>query len=89
MEDKRKNNGGHKTAGRKSKSEEQKLAEKLKPFEPFALAALEKAIKDGKDWAIKLYFQYNYGMPNQKIEQKTEHSLNGFDIKEIFQIDKD
>ena len=35
--DKRKNNGGHSTkgkAGRKSKSEEQSLIEKLKPIDP-------------------------------------------------------
>ncbi len=45
MEDKRKNNGGHKTAGRKSKAEEIQLIEKLGPMAPAAY----KALKDGID----------------------------------------
>lgn len=68
--DKRKNNGGNPTnGGRKSKAEEQQLIEKLSPLEPLAFKALTDALKDGKDWAVKLFFQYNYGMPKQIIEQ--------------------
>ncbi len=69
MEDKRKDNGGNKNAGRKSKAEEQQLIEKLTPLEPLAFKALTDALKEGKDWAVKLFFQYNYGMPKQIIEQ--------------------
>lgn len=69
MEDKRKNNGGNVNAGRKSKAEEQKLIEKLSPLEPLAFKALTDALKEGRDWAVKLFFQYNYGMPKQIIEQ--------------------
>ena len=69
MEDKRKDNGGNKNAGRKSKAEEQKLIEKLSPLEPLAFKTLTDALKEGKDWAVKLFFQYNYGMPRQMIEQ--------------------
>jgi len=88
--DKRKNNGGHSTnGGRKSKAEEQSLIEKLTPLEPLAFRALNDALNDGKDWAVKLFFQYNFGMPKQVIDQTNTHNLNNFDIKEMFQIDKD
>lgn len=66
--DKRKNNGGHKTAGRKPKVEEQKLIEKLTPLEPVAFTALERAIKDQQGWAVKMYFEYMYGKPKESIE---------------------
>jgi len=88
--DKRKNNGGHATnGGRKSKADEQSLIEKLTPLEPLAFKALNDALNDGKDWAVKLFFQYNFGMPKQVIDQNNTHNLNNFDIKEMFQIDKD
>ena len=69
MEDKRKNNGGHSNGGRKPKAEEQQLIQKLSPLEPLAFKALTDALKDGKDWAVKLFFQYNFGMPKQVIDQ--------------------
>lgn len=66
--DKRKENGGAREgAGRKSKAEEQNLIEKLTPLEPKAFDALTEAIEEKKDWAIKLYFNYMYGMPNKTI----------------------
>ena len=68
MDKRRENKGtiGNK-GGRKSKAEEQNLIEKLTPLEPKALAALTEAIEEKKDWAIKLYFNYMYGMPNKTI----------------------
>lgn len=88
--DKRKNNGGHSTAGvagRKSKAEEQSLIEKLTPLEPKAFKALEDAINDGKDWAVKLFFQYNFGMPKQVIDQNSNVNINNFDLKEVIKFD--
>ena len=68
--DKRKNNGGHSTnGGRKSKAEEQQLIEKLSPLESTAHAKLKENIELGKDWAIKMFFEYMYGKPKQIIEQ--------------------
>ena len=69
--DKRKDNKGTigNNGGRKSKAEEQQLIEKLSPLEPLAFKALTDALKEGRDWAVKLFFQYNYGMPKQIIEQ--------------------
>lgn len=84
MEDKRRNNGGHSNGGRKSKADEQSLIEKLTPLEPVAFKALTDALNDGKDWAVKLFFQYNFGMPKQVIDQNTTHNLNNFDIKDLY-----
>jgi hypothetical protein len=75
LEDKRKFNGGHKTnGGRKSKAQEQSLIEKLSPLEPIAFVALTEALNEKKDWAVKLFFQYNFGMPKQIIESKNENT---------------
>jgi hypothetical protein len=46
MEDKRKYNGGNKNAGRKPKSEEVALIEKLGALEPSAFMALEKGFSN-------------------------------------------
>lgn len=62
--------GAREGAGRKSKAEEQGLIEKLTPLAPKAFEALESAINEKKDWAIKLFFEYTYGKPKQMIEQK-------------------
>jgi hypothetical protein len=86
--DKRKNNGGHATnGGRKSKAEELQLIEKLSPLEPLAFKALTDAIKDGKDWAVKLFFQYNYGMPKQVVDQNTNLTVDNFSIKDVISFD--
>lgn len=70
--DKRKENRGTigNNGGRKSKAEEQKLIEKLSPLEDTAHAKLKESIDLGKEWAIKLFFDYMYGKPKQMIEQK-------------------
>lgn len=73
-------------AGRKTKAEEQSLIEKLTPLEPKAFKALEDALNDGKDWAVKLFFQYNFGMPKQVIDQNNTHTVNDFDIKEVIKF---
>lgn len=67
--DKRKLNKGTKgnKGGRKSKAEEQQLIEKLSPLEDLAHSKLQEAIEMGKDWAIKMYFEYMYGKPKQAV----------------------
>jgi hypothetical protein len=79
MEDKRKYNGGHSNGGRKSKAEEQNLIAKLSPLEDLAHSKLLEAIEDGKDWAIKMYFEYMYGKP----KQQTDVTSNGHTISDI------
>jgi hypothetical protein len=82
MEDKRKNNGGNKNAGRKPKAEEQQLVEKLSPMDKVALDVLKQNMVDGEKWAIELFFKYRYGMPKQVIDQKTELSFPKIDMNE-------
>jgi len=79
MSDGRKNNKGTKgnKGGRKPKAEEQKLVEKLTPFEPAALRVLGANIQSGEKWAIELFFKYMYGMP----KQQTDVTSNGESIK--------
>lgn len=65
MEDKRKNNGGHKTAGRKSKAEEVKLIEKLSALEPSAFMALEQGLEKGDFKFVQLFYNYYAGKPRE------------------------
>ena len=87
--DKRKENKGTigNNGGRKSKADEQKLIEKLSPLEPLAFKALTDALKEGKDWAVKLFFNYQYGMPKQMVVNENinykEEDLTPEKIKEI------
>ncbi len=75
--DKRKNNGGNKGCGRKSKAEEQKLIENLTPMNKDALRALTEAVKDNEQWAVKLFFEYFYGKPQQRVDVTTnDESIN-------------
>ncbi len=63
--DKRKNNGGHTTAGRKSKAEEVKLIERLTPLEPQAYEALKKGIESGEFKFIQMFYHYYAGKPRE------------------------
>jgi hypothetical protein len=75
--------GARPGAGRKPKSEEQNLIEKLQPFEKEALEALKKAVIEEQGWAIKLYMEYKYGRPKQTLNTNikvVEQPLFDFDI---------
>ena len=66
--DGRKNNGGHSTkgyAGRKPKSEEIKLVERLSPLEDAPLDALKKGVESGELKWIQLYLNYYLGKPRE------------------------
>ena len=65
MGDKRKNNGGNKNAGRKSKSEEVKMIERLTPLEPKAFEALEKGIEEGNFKYVQMFYNYYAGKPKE------------------------
>ena len=67
--DGRSNNGGAREgAGRKPKTEEHELIEKLSPLESKAFKALDNALQEGSNWAVKLWFEYMYGKPKEKVE---------------------
>ena len=65
--DGRKNNGGHKTAGRKSKSEEMELVSMLNKHidKDEAIKKLKLMIDEGDFKAIQLYMNYMYGKPKE------------------------
>jgi len=63
--DKRKNNGGHKTAGRKSKAEEVQMIERLTPLEPKAFEALKKGIDKGDFKYVQMFYHYYAGKPKE------------------------
>ena len=63
--DGRKNNGGHKTAGRKSKADEVELIERLTPLEPKAFDALKKGIENGDFKYVQLFYNYYAGKPRE------------------------
>ena len=79
--------GARPGAGRKPKSEEQNLIEKLQPFEKEALEALKKAVIEEQGWAIKLYMEYKFGKPSQTINNNNNHSFDKeFDISKVFKF---
>lgn len=79
MADGRKNNGGHKTAGRKSKADEIKLIEKLDKYidSEKVFTILEGLIRDSNIKAIQIYMSYRYGKPRETVDMnvKTEQPL--------------
>ena len=69
--------GKREGAGRKPKAEEQKLIEKLTPLNDLALESLKKGLEKKEQWAVKLYFEYFYGRPQQRVDVTTnEESIN-------------
>ncbi len=88
MDGRKNNKGVAGKAGRKSKAEEQALIEKLSPMEDLAHGKLKEALKEGKDWAIKMFFEYMYGKPKQVVDQKNTHEINPFNIKDIVSFKK-
>ena len=93
MEDKRKNNGGHKTAGRKPKVEEQKVNN-------IFLQALKELYNKDTDDDAKIVFvkdtllssqrgqlfvaEHIFGKPKDIIE--ATHNVNDFNIKDIYKV---
>ena len=71
--------GKRKGAGRKSKANEQALIEKLSPLEDKAFKALNNAIQDEQSWAVKMYFEYMYGKPKERV---LNENIN-YDTKEL------
>ena len=77
--DGRSNNKGTKgnKGGRPSKAAEQKLIENLTPMNAMALESLEKGLEKKEQWAVKLFFEYFYGKPQQRVDvTSNEESLN-------------
>ncbi len=73
--DKRKFNGGNKSAGRKPKAEEIKLVERLSPLEDDALRALTDGVKSGDIKWITLYLNYYLGKPRETRDINVNEDL--------------
>jgi len=86
MEDKRKNNGGHKTAGRKSKADEVQLIEKLGVLEPLAFLALEKGLEKGDFKFTQLFYNYYAGKPRETKEITVTNEQPIFNIGDLDEI---
>jgi hypothetical protein len=71
--DGRKYNGARKGEfrgqGRKPKSTELELIEKLTPLESLALEKLKEGVQSGEFNFIKLYFEYRFGKPKISNEE--------------------
>lgn len=74
--------GKREGAGRKPKSEELKLIEKLTPYEDTAIMVLIEKIESKDMQAVKLFFEYLYGKPKQQIDQKTELTFPKIDMND-------
>ena len=55
-----KRGGKREGAGRKSKSEEVKMIERLSPLEPKAFKALEKGVEEGDFKFVQMFYQLMY-----------------------------
>ena len=93
--DKRKFNGGHSTkgrAGRKSKDEENRIRDLMKPYSEKAIKCLgniienEEASDRDRISASKIVIEYTYGKPKETIE--ATHNTTDFNIKDIFKVDQ-
>ena len=72
-----KHGGKREGAGRKGKAEEQKLIEHLTPMNSKALKSLEQGLDKKEQWAVKLFFEYFYGKPQQRVDVTTnDDSIN-------------
>ena len=70
-------------AGRKPKTEEQQLIEKLKPLEPLAFEALAKLLKKGDQRAVQLFMNYMYGKPKEKMDVTTNGESVKFTVRDL------
>lgn len=82
--------GGYRPgSGRKSKSEELKLAEKLQDASDEIIAMMKQMAMNGDKDMIKLYMGYMYGNPKVKTENETSMEITSVSIKDIVSFDED
>lgn len=72
---------GNKHSGRKPKTEEMALIEKLTPLEDMVFDELRKGIERGEFQYIRLWFQYRYGKPKQIAEISISQEQPLFDLE--------
>ena len=73
----KKHGGKREGAGRKPKSEEQALIEKLSEYDDIAHECMLKGIKKGNYAFWNKFMEYRYGKPKERMDITTnEESLN-------------
>lgn len=91
--DKRKNNGGNST---KSKGVDKRKNEYKNALDQAAdvkdvVAVIKSVLKEAKGGdlqASKLFLEYYLGKPKQTIDQNNTHTLNDFNIKDIYNVEE-
>lgn len=77
--------GGYRDgAGRKGKSEESKLIEKLSPLDDVAFEKLKEGVEKGDFQYIKMFMEYRFGKPRQTIDASVDatiEQITGMTIK--------
>lgn len=73
---------GTSASGRKPKSVEIELIEKLKPLEPKAFELLKEGLDSGDFRYLRLYLLYRYGKPREQkeINLTSEQDVSLFNI---------
>jgi hypothetical protein len=83
-----KKGGARPNAGRKSKDEENRIRDLMKPYSLDAIQCLANIIINDKSRdadkisASKLILAYTYGNPKDKVEQTTEFKFPKIDMNE-------
>lgn len=95
MDDKRKYNGGHSTAGkagRPSLKNELKGVDLASPHVEESFNTIASIMKDkeantrDRIAAAKILIEYGCGKPKETVE--TTHNINNFNIKDVIRFDK-
>lgn len=89
--DGRRNNGGHKTAGRKPKAKEIELIERIDslgdPNE--AIKKLYELVEERNIKAVELLLAYRFGKPKQQTDITSNgNTLSEFNLKEAISFGK-
>lgn len=71
--------GKREGAGRKTKVDEQMILARLSPLDDLAFKALKTGVQAGEFAFVKLFFEYRFGKPQDKIDLTT----NGNDVAPV------
>jgi len=74
---------GNENSGRKSKSSEIALIEKLSPLDDQAFEQLKKGIESGDFQFLKLFFLYRFGRPKQIQDITIQSEQPLFDLEAL------
>ena len=74
---------GNSQSGRKNKSDEIAMIERLSPLDEIAFEQLTKGIERGEFAYVKLYFLYRWGKPKQIQEITVNSEQPLFDISQL------